>query len=188
MSTDELALIILLGAVNLILGFGLAIALARKFSTLLDPPIGIRRSFMLMAGMYFFECIAFPAGMATQIFTVGLAFVWGILLGRWLHHQSPIPSLLFTLQVALYTCMPTIIFGILVPIAWALSGNSLISVEAGVNFGIPEWIPWPLGTVAGFALVLILGTVLLKSVITVGEVSSIMHLAQPTDPNRQAAD
>lgn len=187
MSTDELALIIVLGAVNLILGFGLAIALAGKLSKLAYRPIGLRHSFLLIVGMYFLECIAFPAGMATQIFTVGLAFVWGIVLSRWLHQQSPIPSLLFTLQVALYTCMPTITFGILVPIAWALTGKSLISVEAGINFGIPEWIPWPLGTVAGFALALVLGTVLLKSVITVGEVSSILHLAQRSDPNQQTA-
>jgi hypothetical protein len=186
MGTDELVLIILLGAANLVLGFGLAITLARKLSKLVDHPIGIRRSFLLIVGMYFLECLAFPAGMATQIFTVGLAFAWGIVLGGWLRQQSPIPSLLFALQMALYTCLPTIIFGIFVPIAWALTGNSLLSVEAGINFGIPDWIPWPLGSVAGFATALVLGTVLLKSVITVGEVSSILHIAQRQGPDQHA--
>jgi hypothetical protein len=125
--------------------------------------------------------------MATQVLTIGLAFVWGIVLGRWLRRQPPIPSLLFSLQFAIYTCLPTITFGVLVPIAWALAGNSPLTVESGINFGIPEWIPWPLGTVAGFGAALVLGTVLFKTVITVGEVSTILHLSQRRNTNQHAA-
>ncbi len=188
METGELILGILLVVSNLALGLGLAVVLSRKLSNLTDPPIRRMGSFVLIVGLYFLECLAFAAGMATQIFTVGLAFVWGIVLGRFLHRQSPIPSLRFSLWVVLYTCLPTITFGVIVPIAWALAGNSLISLEDGINFGIPEWIPWPLGTVLGFAVALVFGTVLLKSVITVGEVSMILHFAQRLGGNRRAPD
>jgi hypothetical protein len=187
MGTDELVLIILVGAANLALGFGLALILARKFSRLINRPTKMRRYFLLIVGMYFLESLAFPAGMATQVLTVGLAFVWGIVLGVLLRQQSPVPSLQFTLQTALYTCLPTITFGILVPVAWALTGNSLLSVEAGINFGIPQWIPWPLGSVAGFAAALVLGTVILKPAITVCEVSLILHIAQHRDPDQHDA-
>jgi hypothetical protein len=187
MKTDELVLGILLVVSNSALGLVFAVILSRRLSNLTDPPIRRMGSFVLIVGMYFLECLAFAAGMATQIFTIGLAFMWGIVLGRLLHRQSPIPSLLFSLWVVLYTCLPTITFGVLVPVAWALAGNSLINLEAGIRFGIPEWIPWPLGTVLGFALALVLGTVLLKSVITVGEVSMILHYAHRPGANRRAS-
>lgn len=181
MQKEELALGILLIASNSALGLALAVVLSRRLSNLPDPPIRRMGSFILIVGMYFIECLAFAAGMATQIFTVGLAFIWGIVLGRLLHRHSPIPSLLFSLWVVLYTCLPTITFGVFVPLAWALAGNNVITHEAGIQFGIPEWIPWPLGTVLGFATALILGTVLLKSVITLGEVSMTLHFMQRKD-------
>jgi len=187
MNTDELILILLLAVSNIALGLGLGLYLARKLASMTDPPIQRRGSLVLILGMYFLECLAFPVGMATQVFTIGLAFLWGIALGRWLHRQSPIPSLHFSLWVAIYTCLPTITFGVLVPIAWTLAGNNPPTAEAGIRFGIPEWIPWPLGTVAGFAAALVLGTVLFKSVITVGEVSTILHLAQRPAATQHAA-
>jgi hypothetical protein len=82
MNADELALIVSLAASNLALGIGLGVYLARKLSRLTDPPFPLRRSYILMLGMYVLECLAFPAGMATQVFTIGLAFFWGIVLGR----------------------------------------------------------------------------------------------------------
>lgn len=139
-----------------------------------------------MLGMYVIECLAFPAGMATQVFTIGLAFFWGIVLGRWLREQLPLPSLLYSAQVALYTCLPTITFGVIVPIAWAMSGNSPFSAADGISFGIPEWVPWPLTTVAGFAATLVLGTVLFKMVIIVGEVSTILHFTQHPNANKHS--
>jgi uncharacterized protein YneF (UPF0154 family) len=178
MDSDELALIILLVVSNLALGLGLGVNLARNLTKEADPPIRTRSAVALLVGMYFLECLAFAAGMATQVFTLGLAFLWGIVLGRWLRMQSPIPSLKFSLWAAIYTCLPTITFGVFIPIAWTLAGNSPLSAEAGISFGIPEWVPWPLGSVAGFAAALVLGTVLLKSVITVGEVSTMLHLSQ----------
>jgi hypothetical protein len=188
MNTDELVVISLLAVSNLALGLGLGSYLAGKLAEETEPQIRKRSAFALLVGMYLLECLAFPAGMATQVFAIGLAFLWGIVLGRWLRFRPPIPSLRFSLQVALYTCIPTMTFGILVPFAWGLAGNSLLSAEAGVRFGIPEWIPWPLGSVAGFSAVLVLGTLLLKSVITVGEVSTILHLAQrPAESHRAAA-
>jgi uncharacterized protein YneF (UPF0154 family) len=178
MNTLELVLIGLLAISNIALGIGLGIYLARRLSKEADPPIQNRRALTLLVGMYFLECLAFPAGMATQVFAVGLAFLWGIVLGRFLRMQSPIPSLQFALLAAIYTCLPTITFAVLVPIAWTLAGNSPFSAESGISFGIPEWVPWPLGSVAGFATALVLGTVILKSVITVGEVSMILHLSE----------
>jgi hypothetical protein len=186
MNTDELALIVSLGASNLALGIGMGVYLARKLSRLTNPPFPLRRSYILILGMYVLECLALPAGMATQVFTIGLAFFWGILLGRWLRRQLPIPSLAYSTEIALYTCLPTITFGVIVPIAWVLSGNSPFSAAAGISFGIPEWVPWPLTTVAGFATAVVLGTVLFKLVIIVGEVSTILHLTQHPDANKHS--
>lgn len=176
MDSAELILIIILGMSNLILGIGLGARLARELSESSDRPIRPRTVFLFLLGMYFLECIAFAAGMATQIFTIGLAFVWGILLGWWLHRGSHVKSPAIALLVALYTCLPTITFAVIVPAAWTLAGNNPLTVEGGISFGIPEWIPWPVGSVAGFATALMLGTVLFKTVITVGEVSTILLL------------
>jgi hypothetical protein len=188
MNASEMVLIGLLAISNIALGIGLGIYLARKLSKIADPPIKTHRVLSLLIGIYFLECLAFPAGMATQIFVVGLSFLWGIVLGRFLRKQRPIPSLQFALLGALYTCLPTITFAVLVPIAWTLAGNSPFTAEAGISFGIPEWVPWPLGSVAGFATALVLGTVLLKSVIIVGEVSMILHLSEwLPSTNRSAA-
>ncbi|MHA2065387.1 MAG: hypothetical protein ACXABY_13510, partial [Candidatus Thorarchaeota archaeon] len=124
MNTSELVLIGILATSNIALGIGVGIYLARRLSKEADPPIQKRRALTLLLGMYFLECLAFPAGMATQVFVIGLAFLWGIVLGRWLRMQSPIPSLIFSMRVAIYTCLPTITFGMLVPVAWAFAGNS----------------------------------------------------------------
>lgn len=177
MDSDEIVLIIVLGMSNLILGIGLGARLSRDLSETSDKRIRGRTAYLFLLGVYFFECVAFAAGMATQIFTIGLAFVWGILLGRLLYRGSPVKSTLIALRVALYSCLPTITFALIVPIAWTLAGNNPLTVEGGINFGIPEWIPWPVGSVAGFATALALGTVLFKAVITVGEVSTILLLA-----------
>jgi hypothetical protein len=186
MNSDELVVISILGISNLILGIGLGARLARKLSIYSGPAIQPKTALVFLLGMYFFECIAFPAGMATQVFTIGLAFVWGILLGRWLSGEFPVESARFALHVALYTCLPTISFAVIVPVAWVLAGNNPLTVEGGISFGIPEWIPWPLGSVAGFATALALGTMLFKTVITVGEVSTILLLAARPSPNEQA--
>lgn len=177
MNTEEILLVGLLGAANLILGIGLASVLSARLSDFSAPQLSRRKAFFLLLGVYFCECVAFAAGMATQVFTIGLAFIWGFALGRWLRRQAPIPALKFSSGLALYSCLPTITFGTIVPLAWTLAGNDPFNIEAGHQFGVPDFIPGPLGTVAGFAIALMAGTVVLKWVITVGEVSLLLHYA-----------
>jgi hypothetical protein len=116
------------------------------------------------------------AGMATQIFVVGLAFVWGIVFGLWLR-KYPLPRQIFKTSffLAVYTSLPTASFGVLIVLAWLVSGNNLLDVKASREFGIPDFLPWPLNTILGFCLALVLGTFALKTVITAGGVRWLIN-------------
>jgi hypothetical protein len=91
------------------------------------------------------------------------------------------------LLLALYTTLPTVSFGLLLPVAWRIDGRSLLSVEAGAAFGIPDLIPWPLNTVVGFSVALVAGTVLFKTIITAGEVSLLIHLGERSEADQAYA-
>jgi hypothetical protein len=54
-------------------------------------------------------------------------------------------------------------------------GNNLLSVEEGAQFGIPSFVPWPLNTILGSCLALMIGTVILKALIISVEVHLIIH-------------
>jgi hypothetical protein len=178
LSADEymvLALII----TNLAAGFGCAIPIALSLRKVTGRMEKFFRYFAMLVGIYFVECVAFPAGMCTQVFTIGLAFVWGIVFGLWLRNIAPAKEVLKTaFFVSLYGCLPTCSFAALLVTIWGISGNSFLNVEQAENFGIPQFVPWPFNTMLGFCAGLVTGTILLKTAITTGMVSILIRRGQ----------
>ena len=181
MEPDEY-IIIVLAVINLAAGFGCAVPIARGLCKITGKLNRFFRYFASLIGIYFVECIAFPMGMCTQIFTIGLAFVWGIIFGLWLRRYGPRRAVLKqAFFLALYGCLPTASFCFLIPAAWLVGGGHILSAEEGIGFGIPDFFPWPLNTILGFFAALVIGTVVLKTLITTGEVSLLIHLREKKD-------
>jgi hypothetical protein len=101
--------------------------------------------------------------------------VWGVLFGLWLKGLAPkrniIRQILF---VSLYGCLPTVSFAAVLFIIWVIAGNGLLNVEQAYQFGIPDFVPWPLNTMLGFCVALSAGTIILKTAITTCIVSLIV--------------
>jgi hypothetical protein len=172
----ESGLIIVLVVVNVAAGLGFAIPIARGLSEINNKREKVFRYVLMLVGVYCAECVAFSAGMATQVFTVGLAFVWGVVFGLWLRGRAPgrevIKQVFF---ISVYTSLPTVSFCVVVPAATGLYGWAILSGTDGMRFGVPEFLPWPLNTILGFCAALLTGTVVLKTVITTGEVGLLVR-------------
>jgi hypothetical protein len=169
MDRSGIALAGTLAITNLIAGFGCAVPLAKGLGQLTGTPNRFLRYFAMFVGIYFLECVAFTFGMCTQVFTIGLSFVWGAIFGLWLKGLAPkrdiIRQILF---VSLYGCLPTVSFALIILIFWIVSGNVLLNVEQAVRFGIPDFVPWPLNTMLGFCVALAAGTIILKTAVAAG--------------------
>ena len=175
MKSAEYLLIITLIATNLAAGFGCAVPITRRLGKITCKDKFIRY-FLILIGIYFLECVAFSFGMGTQIFTISLAFIWGIVFGLWLRNIAPTKEILKTaFFVSLYGCLPTCSFAVILSAAWVISGNSLLNVEQAYKFGIPQFVPWPFNTVLGFCVGLAIGTILLKTAITTGTVNLLVR-------------
>jgi hypothetical protein len=185
MEPAETVFVIILAAVNLAVGFGFSVPIAKLLRRLTGQRTKCFRYFAALVGIYFVECVAFAAGMATQVFSIGLAFVWGIAFGRWLRERATAREVVRTgLLVALYTSAPTASFGVLLLLGKLVEGSNLISIDQAIAFGIPHFVPWPLNTILGFCVALVIGTVALKTVITAGEISLLIHLGGKPAPER----
>lgn len=166
MSADEYIVLTLI-ITNLAAGLGYAVPISRRLRKLTGSVEGKIRYFAMLVGIYFVECIAFSAGMCTQVFSVGLAFVWGIVFGLWLRGLAPAREVLKqAFYVSIYGCLPTASFCILIPAARLVCGGSILSAEEGTSFGIPDFLPWPLNTILGFFAAVLAGTIVLKTTIT----------------------
>jgi hypothetical protein len=165
----ENTLVISLIVVNLAAGFGFAVPMAKQLRAISGSPKGILVYFAILTGIYFIECVAFAFGMCTQIFTIALAVVWGVVFGLWLKglasKRSIIRQVLF---ISLYGCLPTVSFALILLIFWVVNGNGLLNVEQANQFGIPDFVPWPLDTMLGFCIALAAGTIILKTGLTTG--------------------
>jgi hypothetical protein len=157
-------------AANLAAGIGLALVLGRRLGGIAGAARRPARYALLLVGVYFLECVAFAAGMATQVFTMSLAVVWGVTFGRRLGRAGAPASQVFRASVPLgiYTSLPTVTFAIILLVAMWLSGAALTSVEQGIALGIPGFVPWPLSTILGFCLALGGGTLVAKTAVTAG--------------------
>ncbi len=166
---SEHILIAALAVTNLGAGFAFVIPTAKLLCTVAGIQKSIYRYVVMLLGLYFIECVAFAFGMCTQVFTFGLAIVWGIVFGRWLRGKAEPQKVLRTAAyLALYGCAPTISFAACLVIMWAATGNGLLNAEQAANFGIPQFVPYPFNTVGGFCFGLAAGTIIIKTLITTG--------------------
>ena len=175
----ELGNIVML-ALNLALGFGLAVPLARRVQPLFEVPRRFFSLYALLIGVYFVESVAFAAGMATNIFTIGLSFGWGLVLGLVFRESSKSSAdiLKATWLFSVYTSLPALSL-LAIPFMVAFSEGSILSAESGRNFGIPEFVPWPLNTILGFSAAVALSALIFKTVITTGIVGIFLHRRNP---------
>jgi len=173
---DAVAFLVL---VNVAMGFGFAVPIARVLGQISGRTGSILPYVVMLVAVYFAECVAFSGGMATQVFSIGLAFVWGGVPGMWLRRCRPVRKVLESAVLwALYGSLPTASFCVVVLFWSAIAGRSLLSSEAGLSFGIPGFVPLPLNTLPGFCAAPGMGTALLKAAITTGEVGLLIRWAQ----------
>jgi hypothetical protein len=164
---------------NLAAGFGCAVPIARDLGRVNSRPKRVFRYFAMLVGIYFVECVAFTMGMCTQVFSIGLAFVWGIILGLWLRGCEPRRAILkLAFSLALYSSLPTASFCILIPVIGLITDRHILSAEEGIGFGIPDFFFWPLNTILGFFTALLVGTVVFKALITTGIVYWLIGRAE----------
>jgi hypothetical protein len=161
---------------NLIGGVILGIILAIRFTRLTKKPEHFVRYLALSAGLYFLECIAFAWGMGTQIWSLILSIEWGILFGLWLKGLAPQKQIIRQMFfVSLYGCLPAVSSAVILLVVWVIYGNGFLNIEQARDFGIPDFVPWPLNTMLGFCVALAAGTIILKTFITTGIVALIVR-------------
>ncbi|HUT93498.1 MAG TPA: hypothetical protein VMY37_28805 [Thermoguttaceae bacterium] len=163
-------------AVNLVAGIGGAILLAGMLGRVHGAPGRRSRCFAILIAVYFVEGVALAMGMGIPVFSVGLAVVWGVVFARWLRRAAaPVRAILkAAVCLSLYTSLPALSF-LVVPLLMWFAGWPILSAEAGQRFGIPGFLPWPVGTILGFYAVTCLGGALLKTTITTGEVGLLIR-------------
>ena len=161
---------------NLAFGFGFAFPMAKLLREVQGEPGGLFRYYAMLIGVYLLESVVLMIGMGIPVLNVGLAFVWGFVFGRWLRARTSRKQAQRTsFWLSIYSSLPAISF-VLVPVFAAIGGWNIVSATDGVRFGIPEflYLPWPVNTILGFYVALIVGAVAFKIVITVGEVSLLI--------------
>jgi len=174
MDFRETVFLVILAATNLAGGSVFAVFLAMGFGRLTRKKNRFLRYLVMMLGLYFLECVAFTWGMCTQVFTIALSFIWAVLFGLWLRGIAPVKKIIKTcLFVALYGCLPTVSFAAILSVVWAIGGKGLLNVEQAYQFGIPDFVPWPLNTMLGFCIALATGTIILKTTVTTGIIALI---------------
>lgn len=178
MDSAEMAIITL----NLVLGFGCACPLARHLVRLKGRSSKTWQIYVGLVGVYFIECVAFTAGMATNVFTIGLSFLWGTIFGFWISRvESSAGKLLkAAFFFSLYTCLPAVSV-LSLPLILSVSGWPVFTSEAGLRLGIPGYVPWPYNTIFGFFLIVGLSALVFKTIISTGEVSLILHFRNRKD-------
>jgi hypothetical protein len=176
MNPAELMLTLVLILLNLLLGLGFAMPLGRHLRHLAGPPVKPRRYVLELLGLYVIESLGLTFCMGIPVMGVGLAVVWGIILGNWLRTRTSHAQARRTAElVALYSCLPTISFLVIPAVAWAF-GRSILSVTDGRNLGIPGFLPWPLTTILGFYAIPAIVASILKIAITTGEAGMLVRL------------
>jgi hypothetical protein len=167
---------ILLVLLNLGLGLSLAIPLAKLLNEVAPKTQSFFRGFILFIGIYFLESVAIGVAMMLPIFSLGLSFVWGFIFGMWLReHVSSRQVLKTTFFISVFTSLPAVSF-LLVPVMGLFTGMDLLSAEEGFRFGIPDFLYWPFNTILGFYAAFSISLVILKTTITTGVVSMLIHL------------
>jgi len=166
---------ITLVVVNLALAFGVGWPLAKRLAAPTARRWPVARWLALLLSIYLAEGVAFSAGMATNVFSIALAVVWGIAFGIWLRGRYERSTVLkHAFLLTLYTCLPAVSFAAVL-VMLGLYGWPLLSTEAGFRFGIPDFVPWPFNTLLGFFAAVVGSAVAAKMLITMGEVSLLLR-------------
>jgi hypothetical protein len=172
----ELAEYILI-AVNLAAGFGCAVPIAKLLGKDTSGNKRFLRYFAIAICVYFVECVAIVMGMGIPVFSMGMAFVWGIIFGFWLRGRRPARRVIRqSFFLSLYSSLPAVSF-VTIPVLWSF-GGPVLSVAEGAELGIPAFVPWPLNTILGFYVIPAMCAVVFKTVITTSEVSLLIHLGE----------
>lgn len=172
----ENTLVLSLIAANLVAGIGFAFPMARQLRPISGSRKGAFLYFAMFVGIYFLECVAFAFGMCTQVFTITLGLVWGILFGLRLKGLAPKRKIIgHTALIAFYGCIPTVSFALALLIFWIISGNGLLNAEQAIEFGVPDFVPRPFNTMLGFCVALAAGTIILKTAFTTGIAAFIVR-------------
>jgi hypothetical protein len=171
MKAADYWIVLLLAVFNILAGAGLAFPLAKNLQQIRGERQKPLRYFLFFIGIYFAECVAFPMGMCTQIFTVALSFVWGLIFGQGLRVSINPDSIRdritrLAILVAVYGSLPTASFCILITVLKIIEGGNILSASEGTAFGIPDFLPWPFNSILGFSAALLIGTLILKIVVT----------------------
>lgn len=177
MDPAEYIILVLNGVLALLFGW----LLSGRFSEL-NRGKGRPKWFLILLLVYFLESVAFAASMGTNFLSLALAFLWGALLCRWqrrMRLESGI-ALRMAFRVALFTSLPAVSF-LSVPVVAASSGRPILSVQDGLGFGVPAFLPWPIVTILGFCLTVVLIAVIGKVAITTGLVWLITHSKHERD-------
>jgi hypothetical protein len=168
--------IITLAVLNLAGGIGFAVPLTYRLCEITSRQNHFVKFYALMLGLYFFECVAFAWGMCSQILSIAISIEWGILFGLWLKGLAPVGKIIKQITlISLYGCLPTVSFAVIIAAFWVISGNGLLNVEQAYQFGIPDFVPFPLNTVIGFCVALAAGTIILKTAFAAGITSLIVR-------------
>jgi hypothetical protein len=176
----ELAEIILV-LFNLGLGLSLAAPLVKLLNGVAPKTLSFLRGFILFIAIYFFECVAIVVAMMLPIFSLGLSFTWGLILGLWLRdHVFARKVLKTSFFISVFTSLPAVSF-LLVPLMGLFTGLDVLNAEEGFRFGIPDFLYWPFNTILGFYAAFSISLVILKTTITTGVVSVLIHLKQKPD-------
>jgi hypothetical protein len=173
----EYTILALNGVLALVFGW----VLSGRFAELSGGK-GRPRWFLILLLVYFLESAAFAASMGTNFLGLALAFLWGSLLCLWQRrtHLGPAVTLRMAFRVALFTALPAVSF-LSVPAVAALSGRPILSIQEGIDFGVPGFLPWPIATILGFCLTVVLVAVIGKAMITMGVVWLITHSRHEKD-------
>ncbi len=163
---------------NLVAGFGCAVPVAGFMAKAGGKPAKVSRCFAILIGVYFIECVALVMGMGIPVFSVGLAFVWGVVFGLRLKNRMPAHNAMkASFLISLYSSLPALSF-IIIPVLFWIGGVPVLSPEAGAGIGIPRFVPWPLSTILGFYVIPALGAAVFKTIITSGGVRLLIHLGK----------
>jgi len=170
---------------NLTFGIIMGRLIAHRIIALTCMDKGDSSFIKIIVLIYFAECAAVALSMGTSALSILLAFIWGVIGGKWLRKQVETPTLRRSVQIAItYTCVPVISLT-LIPLFCLIGGWDILSVEQGYSYGIPNFLhlPWPLTTILGFYMLMIIVSVLLKMIITLSVVRIIYHARSDASSN-----
>ncbi|MFB3896391.1 MAG: hypothetical protein ACE14V_08825 [bacterium] len=158
--------------VNLFLGFGVAIPLSKYLGGLDGISFRQWQIYLILLGVYFIESISFAAGMASNIFSIPLSFLWGIIIRKNLPRFTAPPRKLITATTlfSAYTSLPALSM-LVCPMVLAISGWAIFSPTTGLKFGIPGFFPWPVNTICGFFFTVGLSALFGKTIIATGMIA-----------------